>query len=125
MTETEAQLRARVAELEAQLAAQPVIPALPAEHAGEAIEWRPWEEAPFIIAHVDNGCDKCGHPGLSMLTFGVAGPGKPLIRFQAHRCPACQEMTVYRRDRDWRGLDLVEIAYSAPRTVVRTDGGEA
>lgn len=127
MGESVEQLRARVAELEQQLAAKPFIPALPAVHDGEAIEWRPWEEAPVIIAHVDNGCAACGHPGPPLLAFGLAGPGRPVIRFNAHRCPSCQEMRVYQRTYDqYRvGARLVEIAYSAPRTVVRTDGGAA
>lgn len=127
---TEAQLLARIAELEAQLAAQPVIPALPTEHDGEAIEWRPWEQAPVILcarAGDLNGCPSCDHPGPQMLAFGVAGPGRPVIRFNAHRCPACQEMRVYERvyDQYRVGAELVEIAYSAPRTIVRTTVGEA
>lgn len=122
-----AALRARVAELEQRLAAQPVMPALPTTHDGEPIKWRPWEEAPVLLDHLDNGCAACGHPGPSMLAFGLAGPGRPVIRFNAHRCPGCQEMRVYQRAYDqYRvGARLVEIAYSAPRTVVRTDGGAA
>lgn len=114
------QLRAENALLRAQLSVQAVIPELPVEYDGEAIAWRSWEVAPVISCYqaVDfNTCAQCSHPGPSVLAFGLAGPGKPLLRFQAHRCPACQETTVYRRDRDWRGLDLVQIAYHPPRTI--------
>lgn len=126
MTETENALRRRIADLEAQLAAQPYIPALPAEHDGEPIAWRPWEEAPVILcarAGDLNGCTTCQHPGPSLLAFGVAGPGKPLIRFNAHRCPGCQETRVYQRvyDKLRIGADLNEIAYSPPRTIARTE----
>lgn len=129
MSELEA-LRARVAELEQQLAAEPVIPALPTEHDGEPIEWRRWEPAPVILCFRSgdlNGCDNCDHPGPEMLAFGLAGPGKPVIRFNAHRCPGCQEMRVYRRvyDQYRIGAQVEEIAYSAPRTIARTDGGAA
>jgi hypothetical protein len=127
MAEIEDALRQRIAALEAQLAAQPYIPALPAEHAGEAITWRPWEEAPVILCARSgdlNGCTSCDHPGPSLLAFGLSGPGKPLIRFNAHRCPGCQEMRVYQRvyDKYRIGADLREVAYSAPRTIVRTEG---
>lgn len=91
---------------------------LPGEHDGVAIDWEPWREVPIILAHVDNACRSCGHPGPPLLAHGYA----PLLRYQAHRCPACQETRVWERVRDWRGLDLVEIAYSPPRTVVRADG---
>ncbi|MGW2725639.1 hypothetical protein [Streptomyces sp. NPDC001492] len=126
MTETEDALRRRIADLEAQLAAQPYIPALPAEHDGEAITWRPWEEAPVILcarAGDLNGCTTCGHPGPSLIAFGLAGPGKPLIRFNAHRCPGCQEMRVYQRvyEKGRIGVDLNEVAYSPPRTIARTE----
>jgi hypothetical protein len=128
MGEIEA-LRARVAELEAQLAAQPYIPALPTERDGEPIEWRPWEPAPVILCarNADmNGCDKCDHPGPQMLAVGLAG-NPQLIRFNAHRCPSCQEMRVYQRvyERCRVGARLEEIAYSAPRTIARTSSGEA
>lgn len=122
MTEpTREELLARVAELEAVLAATPYVPELPGEHDGEAITWRPWEEAPVILCARDgdlNGCTTCGHPGPSLLALGLAGPGKPLIRFNAHRCPGCQEMRVYQRVYD----KLREIAYSAPRTIPRVSG---
>ncbi|MFF7476630.1 hypothetical protein [Streptomyces sp. NPDC008092] len=116
MTEpTREELLARVAHLEAALAATPYMPELPAEHDGEPITWRPWEEAPVILcAHAGdlNACWACAHPGPSLLAFGLAGPGEPRIRFNAHRCPSCQEMRVY--------AELAEVAYSPPRTVVRT-----
>ena len=109
-------LRAENAELRAQLAAVRTVPELPAEDQGEAIEWRRWEPAPVILcADALNGCPQCDHPGPSLLALGFAGPGRPLLRYQANRCPHCQETRVYRRDRDWRGLDLVEIAYWAPQ----------
>ncbi|BFP50060.1 hypothetical protein KCMC57_64280 (plasmid) [Kitasatospora sp. CMC57] len=111
-------LRAENAELRARLTAVHTIPDLPADHDGERIEWRRWEPAPVILctrAGDLNGCPQCDHPGPSLLAFGLAGPGTPLLRFQAHRCPCCQETRVYRRDRDWRGLELVEIAYHPPQ----------
>ena len=118
-SETEQALLARIAELEAQVAA--TVPTLPTEHDGQPIEWRPWEAAPVILcsrAGDLNICQQCDHPGPSMLAFGLSGPGKPLIRFNAHRCPACQEMRVYHRvySKGQIGADLVEIAYHPPRT---------
>lgn len=128
MPETEAALRRRIADLEAQLAATPFVPELPAEHDGETITWREWEEAPVILcarAGDLNCCGSCDHPGPSLLALGLSGPGKPLIRFNAHRCPGCQEMRVYQRvyDKYRIGADLKEIAHSAPRTVVQTQEG--
>lgn len=125
MAETEEALRQRIADLEAQLAATPFVPALPAEHDGEAIMWREWEEAPIILCTRKgdlNGCGACDHPGPSLIALGLAGPVKPRIRFNAHRCPSCQEMRVYQRvyNKYRVGAELKEIAYSAPRTVVRT-----
>lgn len=130
MTDVEEALRRRIADLEAQLAAQPYVPALPAEHDGEAITWRPWEEAPVILcarAGDLNGCGACDHPGPSLMAFGLAGPGKPRIRFNAHRCPSCQEMRVYQRvyDKYRVGAELVQIAYSPPRTIARTEAPSA
>jgi hypothetical protein len=127
MEEDTAALLKRIADLEAQLAATPYVPELPTEHEGEAITWRPWEEAPVILCARNgdlNGCGACDHPGPSLLAFGLAGPGDPKIRFNAHRCPGCQEMRVYQRayDKYRVGADLKEIAYSAPRTIVRTEG---
>lgn len=130
MTDTEAALRQRIADLEAQLAAQPYVPELPGEHDGASITWRPWEEAPVILcarAGDLNGCAACDHPGPSLLAFGLAGPGTPRIRFNAHRCPACQEMRVYQRvyDQYRVGADLVEVAYSPPRTIARAPADPA
>lgn len=120
------ELRAEVARLTEQLAAQAVAPELPAEYEGEPIAWRPWEAAPVILCSRNgdlNGCPQCDHPGPSMLAFGLAGPGHPLIRFNANRCPACQEMRVYFRDYSDKyriGARLVEIAYHPPRTIARS-----
>lgn len=117
-----ATLRAENQRLRDQLAALPVIPELPTEHDGHPIEWRPWEPAPVILCHGDdfNPCPQCNHPGPSALAFGIAGPGRPVIRFNAHRCPACQETRVYYRDYSDRyriGAKLLEIAYHPPRTI--------
>jgi hypothetical protein len=122
---SEIALLKRIADLEAQLAATPFVPDLPTEHDGEAITWRAWEEAPVILCERSgdlNGCGACNHPGPSLIALGLAGPGKPRIRFNAHRCPSCQEMRVYQRvyDKYRIGAELKEIAYSAPRTIVRT-----
>lgn len=98
---------------------QRTIPALPFEHDGQAITWRPWVAAPVVIAHVPMECHQCAHPGPPCLAFGLVGDKKPVIRYNAIRCPSCQEMTVYRRDYPRFGVPhaaLVEIAYSAPRT---------
>lgn len=120
-TTTEQELRDRIAELEAQVAEQTAVPALPTEHDGQAITWRRWEAAPVILcsrAGDLNSCEQCDYPGPSLIALGLSGPGKPVIRFNAHRCPSCQEMTVYHRvyDKYRIGARLVEIAYSAPRT---------
>jgi hypothetical protein len=128
MAEETAALLKRIADLEAQLAATPHVPELPAEHDGEPITWRAWEEAPVILCARNgnlNNCRACDHPGPSMLAFGLAGPGTPKIRFNAHRCPSCQEMRVYQSVYDeYRvGADLKEIAYSAPRTIARPESG--
>lgn len=127
MTETEDALRQRIADLEAQLAATRFVPELPAEHEGEAITWRLWEAAPVILctrAGDLNSCPSCDHPGPSLIAFGLAGPGTPKIRFNAHRCPGCQEMRVYKRvyDKLRVGADMREIAYSAPRTIPKGPG---
>jgi hypothetical protein len=126
---TREELLARIAHLEDVLAAQPYVPALPTEHEGEQIEWMPWKEAPVILcarAGDLNECT-CGHPGPSLITFGLVKRTNLRIRFNAHRCPACQEMRVYQRayDKYRIGAELVEIAYSPPRTIVRTqEAGE-
>jgi hypothetical protein len=119
---TREELLARITQLEGALASTPYVPQLPTEHDGDAITWRPWEEAPVILCADElNGCATCGHLGPSLLAFGLAGPGSPRIRFNAHRCPACQEMRVYKRTYDkYRiGAELVEISYSPPRTIAR------
>jgi hypothetical protein len=126
MSDTEDALRQQIADLEAQLAATRFVPELPTEHDGEPIAWRQWEPAPVILctrAGDLNTCQTCDHPGPSLLAFGLAGPGKRLIRFNAHRCPSCQEMRVYQRvyEKGRIGVDLNEIAYSAPRTIARTE----
>lgn len=87
-----------------------------------AIEWRRWEPAPFILCSKAgdlNGCAKCDHPGPSLLAFGLAGPGNPVVRFNANRCPGCQETRVYERRHDkYRiGAELVEIAYRPPQQI--------
>lgn len=107
-------------------AAQRPIPALPTEHDGEPITWRPWEPAPFILCSKAgdlNGCTQCDHPGPSLLALGLAGPGKPLIRYNATRCPGCQEMHVYeRRHHQYRiGAELVSIAYHPPHPGTQGD----
>lgn len=124
MTTELEQLRAEVASLREQLAAQPVIPELPAEHDGVVIDRRPWEEAPVILcgrAGDINACPTCGHPGPSMLTRGYS-QATGLLGFTANRCPACQEMRVYHRwrERGRLGAHMDVISYSPPRTIVRT-----
>ncbi|MEU9014288.1 hypothetical protein AB0D12_31865 [Streptomyces sp. NPDC048479] len=120
MADTEEQLRARIAELEAQITDQAAVPALPAEHDGQAITWRRWEAVPVILCHRAgdlNGCDQCDHLGPSLIALGLTGD-KPVIRYTAHRCPSCQEMRVYHRvyDKYRIGAEPVEIAYSPPCT---------
>lgn len=122
--DAETALRQQIADLQAQL--QMAIPALPTEHDGVPISWQKWEEAPVIIAHIPNECAQCDHPGPQLLTFGLAGPGRPTKRFRAFRCRACQEMTVYRTEHPRYGppaTDYIEIAYHPPRTSP-VNGGE-
>jgi hypothetical protein len=115
------ELLAEVARLRAQLAAQPFIPPLPEQHEGDSIEWRPWEPLP-VVSHIDPACLACDHPGPQVGAMGIAA-SDGLIRFNATRCPACQEMRVYQRTYDkYRvGARLVEIAYHPPRTIVRSE----
>ncbi|QSI49980.1 hypothetical protein [Thermobispora bispora] len=111
-TEVEA-LRAEVARLRAELDAQQrAIPALPEEHDGERIEWRPWEPAP-TLSHIPGHCFQCAYPGPLMLAFGLVDG---VIRYQAVRCPSCQEMSVCKRIRKASGLgeSLKRIAYHPP-----------
>jgi len=104
-------LLAEITALRAELAAQQrTIPALPAEHDMRRITWRPWQQPPTPIAHIDLACHQCGHPGPQMLALGFVGSEKPIIAYQANRCPSCQEMRVYRRD----PAPLTEIAYHPP-----------
>ncbi|WP_030506390.1 hypothetical protein [Microbispora rosea] len=116
----DADLLAEIAALRAELAAQQrTIPALPSENDGQAIRWQPWRQAPEILAHVDLACAQCAHPGPPLIAFGLVEERRPVIRYQASRCPACQEMTVYRRDHPKYGMPgtrLVEIAYHPPQT---------
>lgn len=115
-------LRAENEQLRAKLAAARTVSELPAEHDGVPIEWRRWEPAPVILcADGLNGCPQCGHPGPSVLAFGLAGPGNPVIRFNAHRCPSCQETRVYERRHDKYRIsaELVEIAYWPPQGYAR------
>ncbi|WP_449060574.1 hypothetical protein [Planomonospora algeriensis] len=113
-----AALQAEVEALRAELAAQQrTVPALPSEHDGTPITWRPWTPAP-LLSHVDAACPQCAHPGPSLLTFGLAGE-KQKIRFQANRCPACRETRVYRREPAAYGLPrIILIAYHPPRSEV-------
>lgn len=129
MIDTEAQLRARIAELEDQLAARPVIPALPAEYDGTIIEWTPWEEGIVsLCASLDTGCTTCNHPGPILLAFGLAlhavkprrqsARGRKIRRFRAFRCRACQEQIVYDTRHDQYGRQHYDqIAYNPPRTI--------
>lgn len=130
---TEQALRARIAELEAQLSAQPVVPDLPVEHDGQPIDWQAWEEGIVsLCSNLDSGCTTCAHPGPLMLAFGLALPaveprrrserGRKVRRFRAFRCRACQETTVYDTRHDEYGRQHYdEIAYSAPRTIARAE----
>lgn len=112
-------LKARVDALLAELATrQTTIPALPGTIDGQAVTWRPWQQPPTPITHVDVSCPQCAHPGPPMLALGLAGtPG--VIRYQASRCQACQETRVYRREHARYGpprVHLEQVAYIPPRT---------
>ncbi len=119
-------LRARVEQLERELAAVRTVPALPAEHQGAVITWRQWEPKPVILCERNgdmNGCDQCDHPGPGLLALGLAAPAgrperPPVIRYYAHRCPGCQEMRAYERFHVPRRIGAVmeEISYSPPQT---------
>jgi hypothetical protein len=118
MTDTD--LLAEINALRAELAAQQrTIPALPDEDDMRRITWRPWQQPPTPIAHIDLACHQCDHPGPQMLAFGLVGSEKPVIAYQANRCPSCQEMRVYRREPAPLGpprVVLTEIAYHPPQT---------
>lgn len=94
-----------------------MIPALPATIEGVRGTWRRWTLAP-LLSHVDPRCPTCAYDGGSVLAFGLAGE-PPVIRFSAHRCPACDEMTIYERVPQQSPPPFVrsrEVAYSPPRT---------
>lgn len=94
-----------------------MIPALPATIEGVRVTWRRWTPAP-LLSHVDPRCPTCAYDGGSVLAFGLAGE-PPVIRFSAHRCPACDEMTIYERVPQQSPPPFVrsrEVAYSPPRT---------
>ncbi|MFG6197743.1 hypothetical protein [Nonomuraea sp. JJY05] len=99
-------------------AQQRFVPALPRLDGATSITWRRWEPAP-LMSHIDPACEQCDHPGPQQMAIGLAAPRpgqQPLIRYQASRCPACQEMTVYRRDRAANlRTTLTEIAYHPPQ----------
>jgi len=110
-------LRAEVEALRAELAAhQRTIPALPTDDGGTPIEWGPWEQAPTPVSHIPVDCDQCAHPGPPLLALGRAGG---VIRYQAVRCPACQQMRVCRRDHIGLRVHLTEIAYHPPQGGMR------
>lgn len=127
--ETEAELRARIAHLEALLDAEPYTPNLPSEHDGQPIDWTQWEDGIVsLCANLDTGCTSCGHPGPLQLAFGLALPkhtprrrsqqGRQIRRFRAFRCRACREQTVYDTWHDELGrIHYDEIAHSPPRTI--------
>ncbi|GAA2411607.1 hypothetical protein GCM10010404_81920 [Nonomuraea africana] len=116
-----AALRAQVTTLEAALTVrQRSIPALPRLDGATPITWRRWQAAP-LLSHVDSACEQCAHPGPQQITFGLDSRAgrKPVICYQANRCPACQEVRVYRRDEattGWPRAVLTEIAYHPSRT---------
>lgn len=93
------------------------IPALPATINNVPVTWRRWEQAPHLD-HVDPRCPTCAYDGGPVLAFGLAGD-PPLIRFHAHRCPACDETTVYERVPKKLPPPFMtsrEVAYFPPRT---------
>ncbi|MGW2219622.1 hypothetical protein ACWCSD_31940 [Nonomuraea sp. NPDC001684] len=97
---------------------QRFVPALPELDGATPITWRRWEPA-LLMSHIDPSCEQCAHPGPRQMAIGLAAPHpghRPLIRYQASRCPACQEMTVYRRDTGPNlRTTLTEIAYHPPQ----------
>jgi hypothetical protein len=118
---SERDLLAEIEALRTELATQQrAIPTLPDADGLTSIRWKPWRVPPTILDHVDLACDECAHPGPQLIAFGLTGSNRPVITHQAHRCPACQEMRVYRRDRPKYGLmgvQLTQIAYSPPVSV--------
>lgn len=93
------------------------IPALPTTINDVPVGWERWEPA-LPLTHIDPNCPTCAYDGGQVLAFGLAGD-PPLIRFNAHRCPACDETTVYERVRRKcgpPGVRMREVAYFPPRT---------
>lgn len=101
-------------------AASPPIPALPVEHNGQHITWRPWSETLVAVCGRKPKpipCRSCDALGPHMLALGAAGQ-PPVVRVYGHYCPACHELRVYWRTDPppgrWAGrLDL--IVHSGPR----------
>lgn len=95
------------------------IPALPTELDGTPVEWSPWERAP-LLTHVDPECEQCAHPGPSVLALGYAvGLKRRVLRYMAHRCPACDVMRIYKHSPNptpppFKTIELVE--FRPPRT---------
>lgn len=98
------------------------VPALPTTIDAVPVAWQRWEPAP-ALTHVDPRCPTCAYDGGSVQAFGLAGD-PPLIRFTAHRCPACDETTVYERVPQRMPPPFMktrEVAYFPPHTEATTD----
>lgn len=98
------------------------IPTLPGQIDGTPVaEWSPWRTVP-IMSHIDPSCSTCADPGPSLIAAGYItqtrkGRKVKLRRWDAHRCPACDEMRIYGNRPDGMGRsERVEVLYAPPRT---------
>jgi len=98
------------------------IPALPGQIDGTPVDrWDQWRTVP-ILSHLDPSCANCADPGPSCIAMGYAkqtvrGRQVQLRRWDAHRCPACDEMRIYENRPGRMGRsERVEVLYAPPRT---------
>lgn len=98
------------------------IPALPGQiNETPVAHWSPWSTVP-IMSHIDPSCDMCADPGPSLIAAGYAsqtrrGKKMQVRQWDAHRCPACDEMRIYETRPDGKGsTERFEVLYAPPRT---------
>ncbi|TQN30587.1 hypothetical protein FHX37_0469 [Haloactinospora alba] len=97
------------------------LPSLPREiNSVPVAEWTRWKRA-VVMSHIDPGCPTCGDSGPSCIALGYehyrGNESGLMYRWNAHRCPACDEITIYERrtDPDTLRRYSAEVAYYPPR----------